>query len=83
MLLGGAYEQQENKFNAINNYKEALRINPNCYSAFEKLIKNNLLVDQDKIELIESINFTNESIWLKDFYLSKINKDLAATLDRA
>lgn len=34
LLLAGAYEQQENKFNAVNNYKMALRINPECYQAF-------------------------------------------------
>lgn len=31
LLLGGAYEQQENKINAVNNYKMALRVNPECY----------------------------------------------------
>jgi hypothetical protein len=36
----------------------ALQINPECYQAFEKLIKNNLLVANEKSELIGSIQFT-------------------------
>lgn len=52
ILLAGSYEQQENKFNAIQNYKEALRLNPECYTAFDRMIKNNLLVDSEKREFI-------------------------------
>ncbi len=34
MLLGGSYEQLENKQNAVKYYKAALKINPECISAF-------------------------------------------------
>lgn len=54
----------------------ALQINPECYQAFEKLIKNNLLVANEKSELIGSIQFTKQSLWLKDYYLSKIRQEI-------
>ena len=54
----------------------ALQINPECYQAFEKLIKNNLLVANEKSELIGSIQFTKQSLWLKDYYLSEIRQEI-------
>lgn len=44
--------------------------------AFEKLIKNNLLVASEKSELISSIQFSKQSFWLKDYYLSKIRQEI-------
>ena len=47
------------------------------------MIKNNLLVDLEKRELIESIQFPDEALWMKDFYLSKINKQLKTSQEKA
>lgn len=78
MLLGLSYEQQENKFNAVNYYKQAIRINPECFEAFEKMIKNNLMVDDEKNELISQLQFKPHQLWLKDYYVSKIKKELVS-----
>jgi len=78
-LLGSSYEQQENKFNAVNSYKNALRFNPECYEAFECLTKNNLLVDSEKRKLIDELKFTPKTLWLKDFYLSKVDKQVVGS----
>jgi hypothetical protein len=43
LLLAGAYESQENKINAVKYYKEALYYDCECYQAFDKLTKNNLI----------------------------------------
>jgi len=76
LLLGSAYELQENKFYAVNSYKNALRNNPECFEAFDSLTRNNLLIDSEKRQLIEELKFTNKQLWVKDFYLSKIDKQV-------
>ena len=53
-------------------------MNPECQEAFECLIKNNLLVDSEKHELLESLQFQPNNLWLKDFYLAKICKQLTS-----
>ena len=40
------------------------------------MIKNNLLVDSEKREFIDSLEFSDEALWMKDFYMSKITKRL-------
>lgn len=60
----------------------ALRVNPECYQAFEKLIRNNLIVDSEKVELIDQIQFSEKALWMRDFYFSKINKEVL-TQDKA
>ena len=77
-MLASAYELQENKFNAVNFYKQALIINPECYEAFERLIKNNLLVEDEKCQLINQLKFISQTLWLKDFYLAKVNKSISS-----
>lgn len=36
------------------------------------------MVDSEKEELIRSISFSAKSLWIKDFYLSKISKEVVA-----
>lgn len=55
-------------------YKQALIEDSACQEAFNKLIRNNLLLDQEKSDLLESLKFSRETLWLKDFYQSKIEK---------
>jgi len=47
-----------------------------CQEAFSKLIRNNLLLDQEKSELLNSLKFCKDTFWLKDYYQSKIEKQL-------
>ena len=75
-LLGSAYEQQENKFKATAYYKQALKTNPECYEAFEKLTQNFLIIDHEKIELVQSLKLDAKQMWIRDYYLSKIEKKL-------
>lgn len=76
LLLGKAFEIQENKERAVESYKQALKFNCECFEAFDCLIKNNLLMEEEKHELISSLLFGPKQLWLKDYYLSKINKEL-------
>lgn len=78
LLLAQAYEMQENKLNAIHYYKQALLKDCSCYEAFDKLVTNNLLRDQEKEELVSCLSFQPLDTWLKDFYVSKINKEVVS-----
>jgi len=57
--LGLAYEQQENKPVAISYFRAALRVNSECFQAFDRLFKNNLLVDEEKLALLDSLESTS------------------------
>lgn len=78
LLLASAYEMQENKLNAIHYYKQALFKDCSCYEAFDKLVTNNLLRDEEKQDLINQLSFQPHNLWLKDFYVSKINKEVVS-----
>lgn len=53
LLLARAYESQENKPYAVQFYKEALRHNPTCFEAFNRLVSNHLLTRDEKRALFE------------------------------
>lgn len=48
--------------------------------AFDNLIKNSLITDPEKHELIASLTFTPKQMWVKDYYMSKINKEITENL---
>lgn len=54
-LLGKAFEMQENKERAVESYKQALQHNCECFEAFDCLIKNNLLMEEEKLDLIKNM----------------------------
>ena len=58
MILAAAYETQENKELTINFYKDALKHNCESVNAFDKLISNYLLSQQEKKDLVKSMTFT-------------------------
>ena len=55
-----------------------MRVNPECFEAFEKMIKNNLMVDEEKNELISQLQFKPHQLWMKDYYASKIRKEIVS-----
>ena len=76
LLLGKAYEAQENKTFAVKNYKEALRNNCENFEAFDKLFSNYLLTHAEKLEFMQEIAFSSDNLWLKDYYVSRIQESL-------
>jgi hypothetical protein len=55
-LLARSYEAQENKIYAVQFYKEALRHNPACFEAFNRLFANQLLTKDEKRGLLEDLS---------------------------
>jgi hypothetical protein len=43
-----------------------------CFSAFDKLINNFLINQEEKEALVGTMTFRPESIWLKDYYISRV-----------
>ena len=81
LLLARAYESLENKLYAVQFYKEALRYNSACFEAFNRLVANHLLTREEKRALFEeggalSRNLQGEDLWLKDYYVSRIEQEI-------
>ena len=72
-MLAKSYESQENKINAVQFYKEALKYNAENFEAFNRLTANYLLTREEKKALIEELRFMPENLWLKDYYISRID----------
>jgi len=72
LIMAKAYEIQENNECAAENYKEALKANCENYQAFERLVGNYLLTQSEREEFIAEMSFTDDNIWLKDYYISRI-----------
>lgn len=71
----------ENKEGAIQYYKEALKSNCENFEAFNRLIKNFLITQAQKEELVKELNFSAENIWLKDYFLSRIHQEIRSSSD--
>ncbi len=61
---------------AVQYYKEALKNNAENFEAFDRLVSNYLLTQEEKNQLIDELRFTQENLWLKDYYISRIQKRL-------
>lgn len=72
LILAKAYEHQENNECSCLNYKLALQHNPENYEAFERLITNHLLTQEEKRSFLSTLSFTEDNLWLKDYYLSRV-----------
>jgi tetratricopeptide (TPR) repeat protein len=81
LLMAKAYEAQENKIFAVKNYKESLKHNCENYEAFDRLISNFLLTNEDRLHLMDEVKFTEENLWLKDYYMSRIQQCLRVDLE--
>ena len=75
-LLAQAYEGMEDKVYTVMFLKKALQTDCQCISAFNKLLGNYLIGKEDCIMLLNEMHFTKESMWLKDYYLSRIQLEI-------
>jgi hypothetical protein len=74
--LAKSYEALENKLYATQFYREALKQNPECHEAFNRLTAGFLLTLKEKEQLVNEISYSAENLWLKDYYISKIRGEL-------
>lgn len=79
LLLGKAYEMQENKTPAIRNFIKALQCDPGNVEAFDLLINHYLLTAEQKHKLINELTFDKMNKWLYDYYISKICDNIYMT----
>mmetsp|Transcript_17222 Transcript_17222/g.28307 ORF Transcript_17222/g.28307 Transcript_17222/m.28307 type:complete len:551 (+) Transcript_17222:192-1844(+) len=79
LLRGRVYDALENRSRATHWYSEAVRKDPFCFEAFERLIDSHMLTISEERELVSSLKITADDHWLKDLYLCKLKKyDTAA-----
>jgi anaphase-promoting complex subunit 6 len=81
LVLAKAYECQENNHCAAENYKLSLRYNCENYEAFERLIGNYLLTQDEKDSFISEMVFNEDSLWLKDYYVSRVQGSIRENLE--
>ena len=81
LVLAKAYESQENNECAAENYKLSLKANCENYEAFERLIGNYLLTQKEKEAFAHEMTFTEENLWLKDYYISRIQGSIREDLE--
>ncbi|XP_022717294.1 anaphase-promoting complex subunit 6-like isoform X2 [Durio zibethinus] len=73
-LRGKAYEALENRAQARQWYKAAIKADPLCYEALECLIENHMLTCEEETSLLSSLQFGPEDGWLSSFYSCLIKK---------
>ncbi|KAK9286485.1 hypothetical protein L1049_014883 [Liquidambar formosana] len=73
-LRGKAYEALENRAQARQWYKAAVKADPLCYEALECLIENHMLTCEEETSLLSSLQFAPEDGWLSSFYSCLIKK---------
>lgn len=73
-LRGRAYEALENRAQARQWYKAAIKADPLCYEALECLIENHMLTCEEETSLLSSLQFGPEDGWLSSFYSCLIKK---------
>jgi tetratricopeptide (TPR) repeat protein len=79
LLIGKAYEMQENKPPAIRNYIKALKYDPGNIEAFEQLITHCLLSSDEKYSIMNELTFDKNNQWLYDYFLSKTHDKIYIT----
>ena len=79
ILIGKAYEMQENKQPAIRNYLLSLQNDPNNIEAFDILLNHQLLNLESKNNLLSTLSFSNDNNWLYDYFKSKIDDNIYMT----
>lgn len=60
---------------------ECLKRDPTCHEAFKRMIDFYLLGSTGKEQLLTSLNFNPEDIWIKQYYIARISEDTACKLD--
>ncbi|GMH25574.1 hypothetical protein Nepgr_027417 [Nepenthes gracilis] len=73
-LRGRAYEALENRVQARQWYKAAIRADPLCYEALEHLTENHMLSCEEEADLLSSLQFAHGDEWLSSFYSCVVKK---------
>jgi len=75
-LKGLIYSKQNQYDKAKESLKEALLIDVNCYEAFNLLVSNYMLTNDEEWDLIQSLNYSDtiEGELIKLIFISKIKK---------
>ena len=66
---------------AVQYYREALKANSESFEAFNRLVANYLITQPEKEDLIKQMTFAPETLWLKDYYLSRIRNEVRASAE--
>jgi len=54
-------------------WKRALQIDPKCTAALDSLLDRNLLLPDESLHLVESLQLTEDQDWLKQVYLARLH----------
>ncbi|KAL5731925.1 Cell division cycle protein 16 [Ranunculus cassubicifolius] len=73
-LRDRAYDALDNRAQARQWYKAAVKADPLCYEALECLIDNHMLTSEEESSLLSSLHFAPEDRWLSSFYSCLIKK---------
>lgn len=73
-LRGKAFEALENRARAISCYRDALHLDPYCYEAFDALVGNHMLTNDEELQLLEGIAALPGDEWLKLMYRCRCKK---------
>ncbi|KAF5478545.1 hypothetical protein F2P56_005095 [Juglans regia] len=73
-LRGKAYEASDNRAQSRLWYKAAVKADPLCYEALERLIENHMLTCEEEASLLSSLQIGPEDGWLLSFYSCLIKK---------
>ncbi|KFK42244.1 hypothetical protein AALP_AA2G230100 [Arabis alpina] len=73
-LRGKAYGALQNRSQARQWYKAAIKADPLCYEALECLIDSHMLTSEEESKLLSSLQFSPEDGWLSSFYSCLIKK---------
>ncbi|XP_071949741.1 cell division cycle protein 16 homolog [Antedon mediterranea] len=79
LLKGKIFEALENRVQATEHYREALKQDVYCYEAFDLLVKHQMLSCEEERQLIDSLPFTSqcsddEAAILRAVYMSILKK---------
>ncbi|XP_065018940.1 anaphase-promoting complex subunit 6-like isoform X1 [Musa acuminata AAA Group] len=73
-LRGKAYEALENRAQARQWYKAAVKADALCYEALECLVDNYMLTCEEESSLLSSLQFGKDDKWLSSFYSCLVKK---------
>lgn len=72
LLRGKVYERTENHENALVWYEKAVKLDPYCHEALDRLIGNHLLTLDKEASLLHGLRLHEEDEWLRHLYAAKL-----------
>jgi anaphase-promoting complex subunit 6 len=83
LLRGTVYESLENWPLAAKAYTSALRVDPLCYEALDRLVRNHMLSTDEQLQLLAELEPRLAELgaeWLQVYYRCKLDLKLGSTL---